>query len=82
MQLVCELALGNRDRAHCTLCTEGEMEAPRSRAFSGSLGYFVKESANLAGTKRAVSQSYVLARVFNNLEDEIQKVYWRADYSY
>ena len=53
VQLVCKLALGNSD-SHIIFFTEDVTKAPRSRALSGSLGYFVKESANLAVTKRAV----------------------------
>ena len=57
--------------AHLIFFTEDVTKPPRSRTSSGSLGYFVKESANLAVTKRTVNQCYRLARTFNSLEDEI-----------
>lgn len=59
--LVYELAFGTLIEPTLFFC-QRNMEAPRSRAFSGSLTYFVKESTNLAETKRTISWSYTLAR--------------------
>lgn len=73
MWLLYELAFGNTNIAHLSLFTEDEMEAPRSRAFSRSLSYFVKERANLVGTKRTTSQFYTLARKPTSLENKVQK---------
>ena len=47
MWLLHKLAFGNTAIAHLSLFTEGEVEAPRSRAFSGSLSYFAKQRADL-----------------------------------